>query len=83
MMGIQLSCKSRVGLLADVVTVFSNMKINVHELTSREVKNGYAIIFLMIEATGMEQFELILNRLKRIAGVLEATRSSADKQDKQ
>jgi len=75
MVGMQISCKSRVGLLADIAMVFSNMKINVHEMTARDLRDGYTVISLMIESTGMEQFELIANRLKRISGVITVSRS--------
>ena len=73
---LQISSKSRLGLLADVALVFTNMKINVHELSARDLNDGYAVIFAMVEVSGMAQLDSIISKLKKINGVLDIIRST-------
>ena len=65
----------RNGLLADVATVLSEMRIFIHESSSRELKNGNANIMLTISIAGIEQLNNIIVRLKKINGVISVDRS--------
>jgi GTP pyrophosphokinase len=65
----------RNGLLADVATVLSEMRIFIHESKSRELKNGNANIVLTISIGGIEQLNNIIARLKKINGVISVDRT--------
>lgn len=65
----------RSGLLADVCNVLSEMRIFIHESTSRELKNGNANIMVTISIAGIEQLNNIIARLKKIKGVISVDRS--------
>ena len=52
------------------------MKINVHELSARDLNDGYAVIFAMVEVSGMAQLDSIISKLKKINGVLDIIRST-------
>ena len=72
--GIKISGKTRVGLLNDVLSQLTNMKINVSEMSARDAEDGHADLYLTITVFDLEQLDLILNRLARIAGVSEVKR---------
>ena len=55
--------------MADVVTVFSNMKLNVTEMNARDNDEGNTVFFLTVTVSGLEQLELVMNRLRRCQGV--------------
>ena len=65
----------RNGLLADVAIVLSEMRIFIHESSSRQLKNGNANIVLTISIAGIEQLNNIIARLKKINGVISVDRS--------
>lgn len=65
----------RSGLLADVAVVLSEMRIFIHESTSRALRNGNANIMLTISIAGIEQLNNIIVRLKKINGVISVDRS--------
>lgn len=65
----------RSGLLADVAIVLSEMRIFIHESTSRELKNGNANIMVTISIAGIDQLNNVIARLKKIKGVISVDRS--------
>lgn len=65
----------RNGLLADVATLMAEMRIFIHESTSRILKNGNANITLSINIAGIEQLNNIINKLKKIPGVISVDRT--------
>ncbi|MDP4110418.1 MAG: TGS domain-containing protein, partial [Bacillota bacterium] len=75
--GIQISAKNRVGLLADVVSVFSNLKLNVSELSARDLTDGYAVITTVIEVSDTQQLNDLFLKLKRVSGIIDIIRSNS------
>ena len=65
----------RNGLLADVATVLSEMRIFIHESSSRELRNGNANIMVTVSIAGIDQLNNIITRLKKINGVISVDRS--------
>ena len=51
------------------------MRIFVHESSSRELKNGNANIMVTISIAGIDQLNNVINRLKKIKGVISVDRS--------
>ncbi len=74
---IQISAKNRVGLLADVVAIFSNLKLNVAELSARNLSDGYAVITAVVEVADTYQLNDLFIKLKRVAGIIDIIRSSS------
>ena len=66
---VRVVAKARPGVMADVVTVFSNMKLNVTEMNARDNDEGNTVFFLTVTVSGLEQLELVMNRLRRCQGV--------------
>ena len=72
--GIRVTTKSRVGAISDVLTVLTNMKINVSEMNAKEMDDGQCDLFLTITVSNAEQMELVLSRILRANGVIQARR---------
>ncbi len=73
--GLQISAKNRIGLIADVATLFSTAHINVHELSARDTADGFAVVNAMIDVTGVTQLENIMSRLRGTKGVVDVVRA--------
>ncbi len=76
---IRILAKPRVGILADILQVFSNMKINVTEMNVRD-SEGQGNYYCTLEVSDRDQLESILNRVRKINGVVEAVRNMAEQQ---
>ncbi len=72
--GIRVTTRSRVGAITDVLTVLTNMKINVSEMNAKEMDDGQCDLFLTITVSDAEQMELVLSRILRANGVIQARR---------
>ena len=72
--GIKIAANNRVGLLSDVLSQLSNMKINVSELNAREDDEGRCTLYLTITVYDQGQLEFVINRLARVSGVSEVKR---------
>ncbi len=72
---LQISTKNRIGLLADVMTLFSSSHINVQELNAKDLDDGYAMMHAVIDVSGIGQLENTMNKLKNIKGVISVVRS--------
>ncbi len=65
----------RGGLLADIAIILSEMRIFIHESTSRELKNGNADLSLTISIAGIDQLNTVISRIKKVRGVISVDRS--------
>lgn len=65
----------RIGLLADVTTALSMISIYIYESSSRELKNGNALLKITISVAGMEQLASVMSRLREIKNVISVERS--------
>ncbi len=73
--GLQISGRSRIGLLSDVAAMLAACKINVHDMSARDLNDGFAVINAMVDVSGVRQLENIMHRIKTIKGVLDVTRT--------
>lgn len=65
----------RIGLLADVSSALAMINIYIYESTSRELKNGNAILTITISVAGTEQLNNVIAKLKKINNVISVERS--------
>lgn len=73
--GLQISTRSRIGILSDVTVMLANCKVNVRDLSARDLNDGFGVINAMVDVTGVRQLENIIHRIKSIKGVLDVTRT--------
>ncbi len=72
---LQLSCKNRVGLLADIVLIMSDMRIDVTNLSARELDDGGALVQAVIQLKSAEQLGQVMIKLRKVSGVLNVSRN--------
>ncbi|MGN1133857.1 MAG: RelA/SpoT family protein [Oscillospiraceae bacterium] len=65
----------RVGLLADVSAALAMINIFIYESTSRELKNGNAILSVTVSVAGKEQLNNVIARIQKIKNVISVERS--------
>ncbi len=71
---IEVIAVDRQGLLRDISTVLSNLKINVSAVHTRNGENYLAYMRLTMDIYSIEQLSSVLNRLVQIRNVVEAYR---------
>ncbi len=72
---LQISCKNRLGLLADIVLILSDMRIDVTNLSARELDDGGALVQAVIQLKSAEQLGQIMLKLRKVPGVLNVSRT--------
>lgn len=72
---IDILAIDRLGLLADISSLLANIRIPMHEVSARELKNGNAIVSVTIGVAGTEQLNGVITRLNKIQGVISTERS--------
>ncbi len=71
---LEVSAMDRAGLLNDVMTVLSEVKISADWVSARGTKNRMATIDLVLEVNGLEQLEYIMNKIRRVKDVYDIWR---------
>ncbi len=69
-----ITAPDRNSLLADIISVISDLKIPIKSLNARTAKNNLAIVELSIEVKNIDNLETAINKLKNIKGVLAVAR---------
>ena len=65
----------RNGLLADVVTIASDLKIPLNHCNARRSKDGTALIDLMVEVNSSNLLDQLIRRLMAVSGVVQVSRN--------
>ena len=73
--GLQISTRNRIGVLSDVTLAFASSKINVHEISARDLNDGYGVINAMVDVASVHQLDNMISRLRSIKGVVDVTRT--------
>ena len=73
---LHILANNRTGLLADVTVQLSSMRLNIHSLNSREIKNSdTAVITATITINGLEHLNSVIEKLNKIKGVISIDRN--------
>ncbi|MBS5145460.1 MAG: bifunctional (p)ppGpp synthetase/guanosine-3',5'-bis(diphosphate) 3'-pyrophosphohydrolase [Butyricicoccus pullicaecorum] len=75
---LQISTHSRTGILAEIMVLLAQSKVNIRDLTARDLEDGYGVINAVIDVTGVRQLKHIMTRLKNTKGVMDVTRLAND-----
>ena len=67
---LQITATDRTGLLADVTNQLSAMHIFIHNLNSREMKNGMAMIEVSVTVNGIKHLKMVISKLGAISGIV-------------
>lgn len=71
---LEISASDRAGLLNDVMTVLSEMKISVDYVSARTNRNRTASIDLILEVISLKQLENIMGKLRHVKDVYDVWR---------
>ena len=72
---LQLFCLNRIGLLADVSSLLANMRIMINDISTRNTKDGRAIIMVTVSVNGVEHLNSLVSKIDKIDGVLTIERT--------
>lgn len=72
---LQLYCLNRIGLLADVSSMLANMRIMINDISTRNTKDGRAIVMVTVSVNGVEHLNSLVSKIEKIDGVLSIERS--------
>ncbi len=72
---LMIYVNNRVGMLADISRVLTEMNINITNLSTKVNKQGIASIDLQFQSTGTDEIRSVTAKLKQITGVFDVTRT--------
>lgn len=75
---LQISTRSRTGVLADIAVLLAQAKVNVRDLNARNLEDGYGVINAVIDVSGVRQLKHIMTRIKNTKGVVDVARIASD-----
>lgn len=71
---LQVTAADQPGVMANIMMVASESKININSLNARTDKNKPAVIHMGLDVTSLEQLEYIIGRIKRVKGIYNVER---------
>ena len=74
---LAIYCIDRMSLLADVSVSLSNMHVMIHNVNTRDNKDGTSIIYMTITVNNSEHLKGIVSKLMKINGILNIERSGS------
>ena len=73
---ISIECTNRPGILADVIGVVSEQKLNLIAANARALKDRTALIDITVEVTSKDQIDNLTRKLHRVPGVYDIKRNA-------
>jgi len=72
---LEITGVDRAGLLSDVMSVLTDIKMSANWVTARGRKNHQAIIEMVLQVKSLEQLEYLINRIQKVKDVYEVRRT--------
>ncbi len=73
---LQISTTDRMGVMSDVLQTLANNHINVRDFNGKTLSEGYGIINIVIDVTGIAQLDALTKKLRGLKGVINVVRQS-------
>ena len=67
---LQLTCLSRVGLMAEIATQVANMRVNITSISTHDMKDGRTIVELTVNVSGVDHLKNLIAKIEKIDGIL-------------
>jgi GTP pyrophosphokinase len=74
---LEVECKDRDGLLLDLATIMSAMKVGLSEINCRTMENGRAIASLTFRVRDVGELNTICARIRTVSGVEQVRRGKS------
>ncbi len=71
---LQLTCLSRIGLMAEVAMAVANMRVNITNIVTHDMKDGRTIIELTVNVSGIDHLKNLISKIEKIDGILSVER---------
>lgn len=72
---LHITCIDRMGMLADVTGQLANMHVMIYTINTKDSKDGRFDIAITIVVNGQEHMKNVIDKLKRVKGVLAVERA--------
>jgi len=72
---LEITGADRAGLLSDVMSILTDMKMSANWVTARGRKNHQAIIEMVLQVKNLDQLEYIINRIQRVKDIYQVSRT--------
>ena len=72
-----MDCKDRDGLLLDIATTMSSMKVSISEITCRTVGEGRAVASLTFRVRDVGELNSICAKIRSVSGVEQVRRGKS------
>ena len=73
---LQVSTTDRMGVMNEVLQILANNHINVRDFNGKTLSEGFGIINIVIDVTGLSQLDALIKKLRSIKGVINVVRQS-------
>ncbi len=73
---LQISTTDRMGVMNEVLQILSNNHINVRDFSGKTLSEGFGIINIVIDVTGLSQLDALTKKLRSIKGIINVVRQS-------
>lgn len=67
---LQLTCLSRMGLMAEIATQVANMRVNITSISTHDMKDGRTIVELTVNVSGLDHLKNLISKIEKIEGIL-------------
>ncbi|MDO5784894.1 MAG: bifunctional (p)ppGpp synthetase/guanosine-3',5'-bis(diphosphate) 3'-pyrophosphohydrolase [Eubacteriales bacterium] len=74
---LQITTNDRMGVMNDVLQTLANNHINIRDFNGKTLSEGYGIINIVIDVTGLAQLDALTKRLRSLRGVVNVVRQTA------
>ena len=74
---LQIITNDRMGVMNDVLQTLANNHINIRDFNGKTLSEGYGVINIVIEVTGLAQLDALIKRLRGLRGVVNVVRQTA------
>lgn len=72
---LEIVTEPSTGILMKITQQLYNLRISLHSLNSRELKNGTTVIYATITIHGLDHLNMIVSKLSNIEGIISIKRS--------
>ena len=71
---LQLTCLSRIGLMAEIAIQVANMRVNITSISTHDMKDGRTIVELTVNVSGVDHLKNLISKIEKIDGILQVER---------
>lgn len=73
---LQIVTNDRMGVMNDVLQTLANNHINIRDFNGKTLSEGYGVINIVIDVTGLAQLDALTKRLRSLRGVVNVVRQT-------